>query len=107
MDNDIESEGAVVRHEGSQLCRAVDLVVTGALQACLLCRKGTDVQSDYSLLLGLLDCQFRPTKLAVLLLGIKMNCRFIGEETPGVYPRDQLVDGCLKKLQRFECGVFF
>ena len=54
MDNDIESESAVVRYESAQLRRAVDIIVTAAIQTGLLCREGTDVQSDDSFRLSLL-----------------------------------------------------
>ena len=107
MDNDIEAEGAPIRRESSERLGAVDLIVTGALQAGFLCREGADVQSDDTLRLRFLCLQLCFANRAYFNIGIEVNRRCLGKEPPGVYTGDQLVDGRLKKLQRFERGVFF
>ena len=106
MDNDIEAEGAVVRREGSQLCRAVDLVVTATFQACLQSREGTDVQSDNSLRLSFEHLQLGAAKRADFRLGIEVNRRLVRKEAPGVHTGDQPLNSCIEKSQRFERGFF-
>ena len=46
VNNDIEAEGSSAGHQSSQLGRAVDLIVTMAIQAGLFRSEGTDVQRD-------------------------------------------------------------